>query len=410
MAPIHQIDYYKVGRIVILDHMNDGAAATSLLQRIASQVEPIMKSRKFIVPLLSEFYPKQRSLLGMNVNRGAEILLRLRPPTTPTTFLPYETILATMLHELTHNIHGPHDGSFYKLLNELKAECEQLMLRGITGSGMGFDGPSSGRIGGYSMIARGHSTPAERRDAAARAAEERARKATLMPRGPQRLGGDLGVKAVLSPSEAAAAAAAQRVRDNTWCPTEWLTHQQDAGTSVNEALQAVLNGRYAGEGQDERMGGNDASASETGKTMAGASSKRERGEDGKDVSKPQRRDDGNQSVLRRAKEERHAWVDDGLMDESAAKRAKDNARSGDLGFKGKGGQSLVDLTGDDDDNDDDEAMAPQEGVTVATKKVFTDRRGDDIEEEETWSCAICTFINKSLVLQCEMCHAVRPPT
>ncbi len=53
-----------------------------------------------------------------------------------------------MLHELVHNMIGPHNVSFYKLLDELKAECEELMAAGVRGSGNGFDAPAAGRAGG----------------------------------------------------------------------------------------------------------------------------------------------------------------------------------------------------------------------------------------------------------------------
>jgi hypothetical protein len=77
------------------------------------QVQPIMKKRNYIVPLLSEMFPSNPCLLGLNINGGGgrcrEIKLRLRRHDSPLTFLPYESILGTMLHELSHNIRGPHD-------------------------------------------------------------------------------------------------------------------------------------------------------------------------------------------------------------------------------------------------------------------------------------------------------------
>jgi hypothetical protein len=36
------------------------------------------------------------------VNKGASILLRLRPPQNRNIFYPFEFILGTMIHELTH--------------------------------------------------------------------------------------------------------------------------------------------------------------------------------------------------------------------------------------------------------------------------------------------------------------------
>ena len=41
---------------------------------------------------------------------------------------------------------------FYKMVDELWAEVEDLMDRGISGSGSGFEGPSAGRLGSHGFI------------------------------------------------------------------------------------------------------------------------------------------------------------------------------------------------------------------------------------------------------------------
>lgn len=46
--------------------------------------------------------------------------LRLRRPNNEWDFFPYDHILNTMLHELCHNEHGPHNADFYNLLDELR--------------------------------------------------------------------------------------------------------------------------------------------------------------------------------------------------------------------------------------------------------------------------------------------------
>lgn len=48
-----------------------------------------------------------------------EIRVRLRPARADADFLPYESVLGTMLHEVAHNMVGPHNAAFYKLLDEL---------------------------------------------------------------------------------------------------------------------------------------------------------------------------------------------------------------------------------------------------------------------------------------------------
>ena len=62
--------------------------------------------------------------LGLNCGGGSggtsEIRLRLRHANSKNEFLPYTSILGTMLHELCHNHIGPHNQSFYALLTELQ--------------------------------------------------------------------------------------------------------------------------------------------------------------------------------------------------------------------------------------------------------------------------------------------------
>lgn len=49
-----------------------------------------------------------------------EVKLRLRRPNRDFDFIPYEQVLDTMLHELCHIKHGPHNAAFYKLWDEIR--------------------------------------------------------------------------------------------------------------------------------------------------------------------------------------------------------------------------------------------------------------------------------------------------
>lgn len=189
---------------------------------------------------------------GLNVNgrRGTtkEIRIRLRYHHSPSSFYPYEDILGTMLHEITHNVQGPHDAKFYSILDELTKECEEFMAKGVTGTGSGFDGPSMGRLGAHSWIPQHNLDPAAMKAAqlkyvhitmqelpcpqvsghiwrfiniekVCRAAKKRAAQQAIMSQGPQRLGGSSSTAKTMTPREAAAAAAERRARDNLWCPS-----------------------------------------------------------------------------------------------------------------------------------------------------------------------------------------------
>ncbi|XP_061373117.1 DNA-dependent metalloprotease WSS1-like [Gastrolobium bilobum] len=207
-------DLNKVWEIKPLKRIGEDEAR-KILEKVAKQVQPIMRKRKWKVKVLSEFCPANPSLLGLNIGPGAEVKLRLRKPNREWDFFPYEQILDTMLHELCHNENGPHNAQFYNLLDEIRKECEELMVKGISGTGKGFD-LSGRRLGGFS-----HQPPLlALRQTALTAAENRAHHGALLPSGPRCLGGDNYIKSALSPIQAAAMAAERRLHDDMWCGSE----------------------------------------------------------------------------------------------------------------------------------------------------------------------------------------------
>lgn len=104
-----------------------------LMHKISSMVEPLMKKHGFKVRHFTEFHnPK---LLGQNLNRGQKIWVRLRSNRNKNEFLPLGSLLGTMLHELTHNIIGPHNDAFNKFWKDMVSELETMMMDGFTGSG-----------------------------------------------------------------------------------------------------------------------------------------------------------------------------------------------------------------------------------------------------------------------------------
>ncbi|GEQ67754.1 hypothetical protein JCM33374_g1419 [Metschnikowia sp. JCM 33374] len=118
-SPISRID-----KIASLKRYADKDKALDLLHQIARAVAPIIHAYNFKVGTLCEMYPKSQSLLGLNVNRGEKILIRLRSARNDRTFLPMGDLIGTLLHELTHNVHGPHDQKFYEFLAELRRKYE----------------------------------------------------------------------------------------------------------------------------------------------------------------------------------------------------------------------------------------------------------------------------------------------
>ncbi|CAI5495728.1 unnamed protein product [Closterium sp. Naga37s-1] len=335
---------YKVWEIRALKRQKRSDEARSLLERVAKQVEPIMVRRRWKVPLLSEFSPSNARLLGLNINRGREIRVRLRPAGKPDSFFPYEHVLGTMLHELTHIERGPHDAKFYKLLDELNEECDELIARGITGTPFGGSGHRLGssaypsirpvRLGtsatsAAAAAAAGSSsfgvlstaTPprgvagassaqfaadvASRKAAAASAERRRQQQRIMMPAGGRRLGGDSEIMKVLSPVQAAAMAAERRMRDDAW-----------AGGTRKRPSDSLE--------QSSRRRKVTAGGAAVGSAAGGENS------------------------------EHSTRVSSGVREEDAA-----------------GGEQRADRA-------------------------------------DTWACPVCTLINRGIVLQCEACFAVRP--
>ncbi|KAF2224041.1 WLM domain-containing protein [Elsinoe ampelina] len=118
-----------------LTGLPDPAEALHRLRKIASLVKPIMRKRGWHVGTLTEFLPEDPRLLGLNINHGHKICVRLRFSHRPSSFMPIEQCVDTMLHELSHIVHGPHDAQFHALWDELRGEHETLLFKGYTGEG-----------------------------------------------------------------------------------------------------------------------------------------------------------------------------------------------------------------------------------------------------------------------------------
>ncbi|KAM7208097.1 DNA-dependent metalloprotease WSS1 [Naviculisporaceae sp. PSN 640] len=170
--------------VMSYSHLSDlprAKEALHTLKKIASLVKPIMRARGWRVGELAEFWPDQANLLGLNVNKGQKILVRLRHPGDKTQFMPTQQVIDTMLHELAHIVHGPHDDNFHALWNKLRDEHEDLVQKGYTGEGFLSEGH---RLGGSSSSRR---LPMHE---ARRLARQAAEKRKILSSGSgQRLGG-----------------------------------------------------------------------------------------------------------------------------------------------------------------------------------------------------------------------------
>ncbi|KJZ77490.1 hypothetical protein HIM_03214 [Hirsutella minnesotensis 3608] len=169
-----------IGSYVHLDKEQRAKDALHTLQRIASLVKPIMRARGWKVGRLAEFYPDDPSLYGLNMNKGSKICLRLRYPGDRNQFMPFEEVTDTMLHELCHIVHGPHNERFHALWDQLRDELKGLMMKGYTGEGFLSQGR---RLGGRRI-------PRQEAQRLARETAEKSRRQRLpLPKQGRRLGG-----------------------------------------------------------------------------------------------------------------------------------------------------------------------------------------------------------------------------
>ncbi|GIL91008.1 hypothetical protein Vretifemale_18701 [Volvox reticuliferus] len=124
------------------------AEALKLLYRLANDpgIMGIMATHCYRVGLLSEMPPEGKvgispmCILGVNINAGQEISLRLRTDDLKG-FRKYERIRETLIHELAHMEFGEHDNNFKQLNSLLARECATINAR---------------FVGGHSLLADNH--------------------------------------------------------------------------------------------------------------------------------------------------------------------------------------------------------------------------------------------------------------
>ncbi|KAG2732776.1 hypothetical protein G9P44_003766 [Scheffersomyces stipitis] len=122
----------NIAKIGSLNRYADKEYANDLLHQVARLVAPIIHENNFKVGTLCEMFPKDANLLGLNVNRGQKILIRLRYHSNDRQFYPMGDIIGTFLHELTHNLYSAHDDKFYKFLDGLKKRFEDIQYGGAS--------------------------------------------------------------------------------------------------------------------------------------------------------------------------------------------------------------------------------------------------------------------------------------
>ena len=149
-------------------------------------------------------------------------MIRLRDAYDEKRFLPWESVLGTLIHELTHNAISEHSAEFYKMMDELWNEFETYSSGGYNnfkqGASYKFDG-------GFNKLGnRNNSSQVSTGNLSKLAAEAALKRQMNGSNGVHKLGGGEGFK-TLTPQELkflAAKAADRRMRDETSCSTRSL--------------------------------------------------------------------------------------------------------------------------------------------------------------------------------------------
>ncbi|KAF9428005.1 hypothetical protein BGZ94_003642 [Podila epigama] len=386
-----------VSKFACLTSKKNHEEALRILKRVATMVKPIMKAHNWKIGTLAEFY--RSGLLGMNTNKGAKIELCLRKHDNENEFLPWQEIIGTMLHELAHNIRGPHDAQFYKAFDDLYDEYDKVVDSGYTGEGFDASGHRlgtnglSGRFGargnclggGQAKSDAGALVGSNAMAAAAAAAEKRRQVNELMlPPGGRRLGSGTTGSGTYSdkkfweqrhsPGELAAMAAERRAKDKIWCGSESSggssSTSSSGGDGSGPSSPSVQSGSHAGLQPSSAISAMDAKAK---KNDSSASS--------------------TKGLVRKGSSEQHIPIPSSSK-RKASLNVIDLTALDELEGKNKGNGRLSLRQTEKKPKSDAGQMTPQDD--------------NGTSEWTTWTCPSCTLINQALALQCDCCLAVRP--
>lgn len=230
------------------------------------------------------------------------------------------------------------------------------MSKGITGSGEGFDLPGR-RLGGYSR----QPPLSSLRKTALSAAEKRSKLGSLLPSGPNRIGGDSVIMKALTPVQAAAMAAERRLQDDLWCGSQ-SCDPSDHGDGDYESTENRVN--------KEMIVGSSKPTEYSTLALDPISRKRSRDKD---------------SSLPLHSSSNHKFVD----------LTEDTPRKGCVNENQSGSQRRnVGLQITPYSQSSSQAGSTSANLSNSSESISGDNRTLHSEENAMWQCLTCTLLNK----------------
>ena len=186
---------YTFHTIIPLSYLPEPSRSQRFLERLRDDagIKASMRKHQFSVGILTEMNPADHTThesrtLGLNRNRGEVIELRLRTDAYDG-YRDYKVIRNTLCHELAHNVFGEHDKDFWALTRDIEKEVSANDWRSgghalsnqhfYDPGDHGLDGEhvdSGGWTGGEFVVGGASGNGISRREAMAKAAEERMKK------------------------------------------------------------------------------------------------------------------------------------------------------------------------------------------------------------------------------------------
>lgn len=314
-------------------------------------------------------------------------------------FIDEESITETMLHELAHNVRGPHDDEFFRILDGLTMEWYDLRFKERFGPAGGSNaGATEAFQSRGAKLGEGNVHP---RDARARAADMAEKRWRLQQSGGlnqrQTLGGSSRA-AGKSKAQLAAEAAERRTKIVKSCPSMSISLIEDADREQ--------------EAQEKLHGIEVITIEEDGDVDEGSSHRHsihKRPSDSIDLDQIEGEEEGIQKTIKNAKPGKTEEDDDIVFVGTKKSKSRPTSvpftrpvstlsTSGALVGQTRAAAALR--------LNNLRQTSPNNGLDLDPASAATS--ADLGAQSSNWTCQTCTLVNEKFSLTCNVCDAIRP--